>query len=80
MPTMTRIKQILQTPVNRRYHTVTAVLSPTPGQHAKSMPNQAPGTTEIRDYPAETEVMPTQTKASTTILTYLQPSANLQSP
>ncbi len=77
---MTRIKQMLQTPVNGRYRTVTAPLCPTPGQHAKSMLNQAPRATEIRDYPPETDGLAVQTKASTTVLTYRQPSASLQSP
>jgi hypothetical protein len=44
------------------------------------MLKQAPGTTEIRDYSAETDVLAAGTKASTTVLTNLQPSANLQSP
>ncbi len=77
---MTRIKQMLQTPVNGRYRTVTAALCPTPGKHAKLMLKQALGTTEIRYYPSETEVLTAQTKACTTILTDLQPSADLQSP
>ena len=77
---MTRIKQTLQTPVNGRYRTVTAPLCPTPGQHAKSMLNQALQTTETRDYPKETEVLAAQTKAGSTVLTYRQPSASLQSP
>ena len=77
---MTRIKQTLQTPVNGRYRTVTAPLCPTPGQDAKSMLNQAPRATEIRDYPPETEVLTAQSKACTTVLTDLQASASLQSP
>ena len=36
--------------------------------------------TEIRDYPPETDVLSVETKASTIVLTYLQPSASLQSP
>ncbi len=77
---MTRIKQTLQSPVNGRYRTVTAALCLTPGQHPKSMLNQAPWATEIRDYPPETEVLTAQTKACTTVLTDLQPSASIQSP
>ncbi len=77
---MTRIKQTLQTAVNGRYRTMTAALCPTPGQHTKSMLNQALSTTETSDYPPETEVLATQTEASTTILTDRQPSAGLQSP
>jgi len=77
---MTRIKQTLQTPVNGRYRTVTAPLCPTPGQDAKSMLNQALRTTEIRDDPPETGGLTAQTKAGTTVLTYLQLSAGLQSP
>ena len=77
---MTHIKPTLHTPVNCRYRTVTAPLCPTPGQDAKSMLNQALGTTEIRDYPAETDALAVQTKAGTTVLTCLQPSARLQSP
>ncbi len=46
----------------------------------KSMLNQALGTTEIRDYPAETEVLTAQSKACTTVFTDLQPSASIQSP
>ncbi len=34
----------------------------------------------IRDYPPETDVLAAQTKACTTVLTDLQPSAGLQSP
>jgi len=77
---MTRIKQTLQSPVNGRYRTVTAALCPTPGKHAKLMLNQALGTTEIRYYPSETEVLIAQTKACTIVRTDLQPSAGLQSP
>ncbi len=77
---MIRIKQTLQSPVNGRYRTATAALCLTPGQHAKSMLNQAPRATEIRDNPPETEVLTVQTKACTTVLTDLQPSADLQSP
>ncbi len=46
----------------------------------KSMLNQAPGATEIRDYPLETDVLTAQTKACTAVLTDLQASASLQSP
>ncbi len=77
---MTRIKQTLQNPVNGRYRTVTAALCPTPGQHPKAMLNQAPGAIEIRDYPAETEVLTAQSKACTIVLTDRQASASLQSP
>ena len=77
---MTRIKQTLQNPVNGRYRTVPAALCPTPSQDAKSMLNQALGTTEIRYYSSETEVLAAQTKACTTVLTDLQPSASIQSP
>ncbi len=77
---MTRTKQTLQTPVNGRYRTVTAALCPTPGEDAKSMLNQAPWATEIRDYPPEIDVLAAQTKACTTVLTDLQASASLQSP
>ena len=77
---MTRIKPTLHTPVNGRYRTVTAPLCPTPGQDAKAMLKQALQTTEIRDYPPETDALAAQTKAGTTVLTYLQPSASLQSP
>ena len=77
---MTRIKQTLQSPVNGRYRTVTAPLCPTPGQHAKSMLNQALRTTERRDYPPEIDGLAAQSKAGTTVLTYRQPSASLQSP
>ena len=80
MPAMIRINQALQTPVNCRYRTVTAVLCPTSEQEAKSMLNQAPGSTEIRDYAAKTDGLVVANKASTTILTYHRPSANLQSP
>ena len=77
---MTRIKQTLQTPVNGRYGTVTAALCPTPDQDAKSTINPALQTTEIRHYPPQTGALAAQTKACTTFLTYLQPSAGLQSP
>jgi len=77
---MTRIKPMLQTPVNGRYRTVTAPLCPTPGQHAKSVLIQALETTEIRNYPKETEVLPAQTTAGTTVLTNRQSSASIQSP
>ena len=77
---MTHIKQTLQSPLNGRYRTVTAALCPAPCQHAKSVLNQTPRATEIRDYRPETEVLEAQTTAGTTVLTYLQPSAGLQSP
>ncbi len=44
------------------------------------MINQALGATEIRDYTANTNELVVVTKASTIVLTYLQASANLQSP
>ncbi len=77
---MTRIKQMLQSPVNGRYRTVTAALCPTPGQHSKSTLNQALRTTERRDYPAEIDGLAAQRNAGTTVLTDRQPSASLQSP
>ena len=77
---MIRINQTLQTPVHCRYRTVTAALCPTSDQEANSMLKQALENTEIRDYPTRTEVLALANKASTTILTYPQASANLQSP
>ncbi len=77
---MTRIKPTLHTPVNGRYRTVTAPLCPTPGQDAKSMLKQTLRTNEIRNYPVETDGLAAQTKAGTTVFTYLRPSASLQSP
>ena len=77
---MTCIIQALQTPVNCRYRTVTAAFCPTSEQEAKSMINQALEATEIRDYTANTDELVVATKASTIVLTNLQPSANLQSP
>jgi hypothetical protein len=77
---MNRIKQTLKTPENCRHRTVTAALCPTSDQQAKSMLNHALEITEIRDYPPETDVLAAETKASTIVLTHLQPSANLQSP
>ena len=44
------------------------------------MINQALGITEIRDYAANTDEMVVLTKAFTTVLTYHQPNAKLQSP
>ena len=44
------------------------------------MLNQALETTEIRDYAANTDGLVVAIKASTTVLTYQQLSANLQSP
>ena len=44
------------------------------------MLNHALGITEIRDFPPEIDVLTVETKASTIVLTYLQPSASLQSP
>jgi len=77
---MTLIRPTPLTHLNCSHSPVMAPLCPSPGQDAKSMLNQALRTTEIRDYPAETEVLAAQTKAFTTLLTYLQPSASLQSP
>jgi hypothetical protein len=77
---MTRIKPTLQIPVDGRYRTVTGPLCPTPSQDAKSMLNQALRTTEIRDYPAQTDLLSAQTKAGTTVFTHLRPSASIQSP
>jgi len=77
---MTRINQVLQTPVHCRYRTVTAALCPTSDQEAKSMLKRALENTKIRDYPTKTEVLAAATTASTTVFTYHQPSANLQSP
>jgi len=45
-----------------------------------SMLNQTTKATEIRDYPLETDVLAAQTKACTTVLADLQPSASIQSP
>ncbi len=80
MPAITRINQTLQTPLNCRYCTVTAGLCPTLGQEYKSMFNQALGTIEIRDYSPKTNLLTAQAKVRTATLTYLQPSASLQSP
>jgi hypothetical protein len=66
--------------LNCPHSPVMAPLCPAPGQDAKSMLNQALRTTEIRDYPEETDLLAAQNKAGTTVLTYLQPSASLQSP
>ena len=44
------------------------------------MINQALGPTEICDYAESTDELVVVTKASTIVLTYHQPSANLQSP
>jgi hypothetical protein len=77
---MTLIRPTLQTYLNCPHSPETAPLCPTPDQDAKSMLNQALRTTESRDYPPQTEVLAAQTKAGTTVLAYLQPSASLQSP
>jgi hypothetical protein len=77
---MTRINQTLQPPVNCLYQTVTAGLCPTSGLEAKSILNHALGITEIRDYTPKIDVLVVETKASTIVLTYFQPSASLQSP
>jgi len=44
------------------------------------MLKHALGITETRDYTPEIDVLAVETKASTIVLTYLQPSASLQSP
>ena len=80
MPAMTRINQTLQAPVNCLCQTVTAGLCPTSDPEVKSMLNHALGSAEIGDYMPEIDVLVVETKASTIILTYLQASANLQSP
>jgi len=80
MPAMIRINQTLQPPVHSRYRIVTATFCPTPDQGTKSMLNQALGTIEIREYSPKTDLLTAQTKVHTATLTYLQPSANLQSP
>jgi hypothetical protein len=77
---MIRINQTLQTPENCLYQTVTAALCPTSDQKAKSMLDHALEITEIRDFPPEIDLLTVETKASTIVLTYLQPSASLQSP
>jgi len=77
---MTIIRPTPLSYLNCPHSPVTAPLCPTPGQDAKSMLNQALRTTEIRDYPAESDVLAAQTNAGTTVLAYLQPSASLQSP
>ena len=77
---MIRINQTLQTPENYLYQIVTAALCPTSDQEIKSILNHALGITEIRDHPPGIDVLTVETKASTSVLTYLQPSASLQSP
>jgi hypothetical protein len=77
---MTIVRPTPLTYLNCSHSPVTAPLCPTPGQDAKSMLNPALRTTEIRDYPEETEVLAAQTKAGATVFNYLQPSARLQSP
>jgi hypothetical protein len=77
---MTIIIPTLLTHLNCLHSPVTALLGPTPDQDTKSMLNQAQRSTEIRDYPAEIEVLAAPTKAGTTVLAYLQPSVSLQSP
>ena len=44
------------------------------------MLNHALGITEIHDFPPEIDLLAVETKASTMVLTHLQPSASLQSP
>jgi hypothetical protein len=77
---MTLIRPTPLTYLNCPHSPVTAPLCPTTGQDAKSILNQALRTTEIRDYPPQTEVLAAHTKAGTTVFTDLQPSASLQSP
>lgn len=77
---MILIKPMLQPYLNCRHSPVVPPLCPTLGQHPKSVLIYALRATETRDYPAETEVLAAQTKAGTTVLTYRQPSAILQSP
>ncbi len=77
---MNRINQTLQTPEYCLYRTVTAALCPTSDQEAKLMLNHALGITEIHDFPPEIDLLAVETKASTIVLTHLQPSASLQSP
>ncbi len=77
---MTLIRPTPLTYLNCPHSPVMAPLCPTPGQDAKSILNQALRTTEIRDYPPQTDALAVQTKAGTTVLAYLQPSSSLQSP
>ena len=77
---MISINQTLQILENCRYRTVTATFCPTPDQGTKSMLNQALETIEIREYSPKTDLLTAQTKVHTAVLTYLQPSASLQSP
>jgi len=79
-PAIIRINQTLQIPLNCRYSTVTAGLCQTLGQEYKSVLNQALVTIEIFDYSPKTDLLRAQPKVRITTLTYLQPSANLQSP
>ena len=44
------------------------------------MLNHVLGITEIRDFPAKIDVITVEAKARTIVLTYLKPSASLQSP
>jgi hypothetical protein len=67
---MTLIRPTPLSYLNCSHSPVTAPLYPTPGQDAKSMFNQALGTTEIRDYPAETESMFNQALGTTEIRDY----------
>jgi|GEM_PF-2721176 len=77
---MIRINQTLQAPENCLYQTVTAALCPSSDQQAKSLLDHALGITEIHDFPPEIDLLAVETKSSTIVLTYLQPSASLQSP
>jgi len=77
---MTLIKLTLKITVSCRYRTVTALLCPTPRQYAKSMPNFAPGSAAIADYPTEIDAMATSRTTVTDTLRNLQPGELLQSP
>ena len=77
---MSAIKPNPQTPANCRYRTVMEPLCPTPGQHPKSMLNQALRTTEIRDYSPESNTLAPSSAAFIDLLAQLIPSARLQSP
>jgi hypothetical protein len=57
-----------------------AALCPTSEQGVKSTLIQALEITEIRDFLPEIDLLAVETKASTIVLTHLQPSASLQSP
>ena len=73
-------KPNLQTPVNCRYRTVMDPLYPTPGQHHKSMLNQALRTTETGEYQPETGLLVPSAATLIAVLTQPIPCARLQSP